>query len=338
MNTHARSMPWWGMVLLWSSDAMRRATASAPSKVILFGEHAVVYGRGAIVAAIDRRTSVEIVPSENIIIHAPLKQKRMKFSPRGEELIARKESKEYAYVKTALQNVFRRYGSSQGMEVSIENEAPVGAGLGSSASVVVATIAASQAFLDMNLSREEISEIAHETEREVQGASSGIDPTVATHGGMLFYRNGTFERLPLRRLPLAIGYTGKKGSTMDLVAGVRNLHEKYPHITTLLFDAIDSISGEAKKNLSGEPDMKRLGELMNMNHGILQSLGVSSVKLERLVTACRRAGAYGAKLTGAGGGGCMVALGRNLEDAIRKAGGIPIKARMTEEGVKVRAF
>jgi len=317
---------------------MRKVTASAPSKVILFGEHAVVYGKGAIVAAVDRRTRVEIVPSEDIIVHAPLRRKSMRFFLRGEELVARKESKEYAYVKTALENVFRRYGSVRGMRIVIENEAPMGAGLGSSASVVVATIAASQAFLDMNLSREEISEIAHETEREVQGASSGIDPTVAAHGGMLFYRNGTFESLPPRRLPLTIGFTGQKGSTMELVAGVRKLYEKYPRITTLLFDAIDLISSEARENLAGKPDLKRLGELMNMNQGILQSLGVSSEKLERLITACRRASAYGVKLTGAGGGGCMVALGRNLDETIRKAGGVPIRTKMTEEGVKVKVY
>lgn len=317
---------------------MRKVTASAPAKVILFGEHAVVYGKGALVAAIDKRTTVKATPAENIIIHAPLAPRRMTFIIEGTKLVPMGEAKEYKYVKTALEKVLEKNETPVGMNLRITNDAPIGAGLGSSASVVVATIAASQAFLDINLSREEINEIAHETEREVQGASSGIDPTVATHGGMLFYRNGTFESLPLRKLPLTIGFTGKKGSTMELVAGVRGLHENYPHITNLLFDAIDLISSEARGNLTGKPDLKRLGELMNMNQGILQSMGVSSAKLERLITACRRAGAYGAKLTGAGGGGCMIALGRNLDETIRKAGGIPIKTKMTEEGVKVKVF
>jgi mevalonate kinase len=319
---------------------------SAPGKIILFGEHSVVYGKGAIASAIDLRTYTDgkLLKEKVIKIHAnDLKIPGLSISFSEEEIFLgtdySKAGVVVSYVKSAIDRVFDEYGSRKGFEISIRSDIPVGAGLGSSAAVVIPTLKLLSELLEMKLSNEEIAKMGKEVEFEVQGSSSGIDPAVSALGGGVYFKKGKIERFSAPNLPLIVGYTGEKGSTKILLEKVKALKEEYPGIIDNIMDAMEEIADKGRKILSDNGDLKELGSLMNINNGLLEAIGVSTKELSELVFASRISGAIGAKITGAGGGGCMYALAPNkikeVETAIRIAGGIPIKTRTTDEGVRI---
>jgi len=140
-------------------------------------------------------------------------------------------------------------------------------------------------------------------------------------------------------IPLVIGNTGIERPTRFQVEKVRNLRDRYPRVFDHMMWAAREIVLRATDALK-ENDLETLGELMNINHALLYGVGVSDESLEWLINAARKAGALGAKLTGAGGGGCMIALTKNerlqhVSEAIQRAGGRPFTARKTDEGVKI---
>jgi mevalonate kinase len=191
------------------------------------------------------------------------------------------------------------------------------------------------------MSKEDVFRIALEAERVVHGTPSGVDPAIATFGGALLFQSDTgFKPLEVKtKIPLVIGDTGVERSTRIQVEKVRNIVDNFPQIVEPMRKAAREIVLRAIEAFK-ESDLKTLGELMNINHALLYGLGVSDESLEWLINAAKKAGALGAKLTGAGGGGCMIALadGDKLDDvlqAIMRAGGRPFIARKTDEGVKV---
>ena len=191
----------------------------------------------------------------------------------------------------------------------------------------------------MKLTNDDIAKMGKEVEFEVQGSSSGIDPAVSALGGGVYFKKGKIERFSAPNLPLIVGYTGEKGSTKILLEKVKKLKEEYPGIVDDIMDAMGEIADKGKKLLSDKGDLEELGTLMNMNNGLLEAIGVSTKELSELVFASRISGALGAKITGAGGGGCMYALApnkqREVETAIKIAGGIPIRTKTTDEGVRI---
>jgi len=191
--------------------------------------------------------------------------------------------------------------------VSIDSEIPLGAGLGSSAAVAVAAIDAATRELGVELSAEELADRAYRVEHEVQdGEASRADTFCCAMGGAVRVEGDDCRTIDAPDLPFIIGYDGGAGDTGQLVAGVRELRQQYGFAADTV-DAIGDIvrSGEAALAAG---DVEELGRLMNFNHGLLSALGVSSRSLDAMVWAARDAGALGAKLTGAGGGGCIVAL------------------------------
>jgi mevalonate kinase len=191
------------------------------------------------------------------------------------------------------------------------------------------------------MSKEDVFRITYEAEKIVHGTPSGIDPAISTFGGILLFQMDTgFKPLDARTdIPLVIGDTGVERPTRAQVAKVRSIRERYPRVVEPVMRAAREIVLRAMDALK-ENDLETLGELMNINHALLCGVGVSDESLEWLVNAARKAGALGAKLTGAGGGGCMIALAENerLEqvlEAIQRAGGMPFIARKTDEGVRI---
>ena len=325
-----------------------RVTASAPAKVILFGEHFVVYGEPALVMAVERRAYVSTEPRADgkIYIRAENVGASGYYSGEGLRIFEAERGGAEARrrlepIKVVIEEARRLSGKNLGLNVTVESAIPVAAGLGSSAAVAVATAASAGRVLDLNPSKEEIYRMAYEAEKVIHGTPSGIDPAISTYGGTLMYRRGEgVQPLALKvELPLVIGNTGLSRSTGDLVAGVRRLKEKYPSLVEPILKIGGKITAEAVKALETE-NLEALGNLMNMNHGLLSAVGVSSLPLERLVYAARMAGALGAKLTGAGGGGCMVALTEagalgKVARAIEEAGGEAFTATTAKEGVRI---
>lgn len=320
--------------------------ASAPAKIILFGEHFVVYGEPAIVLAIDKRAYVKIEASHDDNLH--LRSNTLNLSGcfegnsfKVEQGNAREAKIKFEPVKRAVESVLEKHQKHIGLNIEINSSIPVGAGLGSSAAVIAATAAATGALLDVKLSKEEIFRITYETERIVHGNPSGVDPAISTFGGAIIFQVDTgFKPLDAKEnIPLVIGETGVVRSTRAQVEKVRIIVEKYPRIVENIMKAAREVVLRAIDAFK-ENDLKTLGALMNMNHALLYGIGVSDESLEWLANAARKAGALGAKLTGAGGGGCMIALSEDeklqqVSEAIYRAGGRPFVARKTDEGVKI---
>jgi len=320
--------------------------ASAPGKVILFGEHSVVYRGPAIVLAIDKRARVVAQKrSDSRIFFDALDLgfagyfEGGRYHPvvgkprRGRSL----EAFNMAAVKT-----MEHLGVESGVSLSIRSEIPIAVGLGSSAAVSVATVAAVGALLGGGLPRDEVCSLAYEGEKVVHGTPSGVDNNISTYGGILmFERDVGFERFELDHSPpFIIGNTRWKRSTRRMVERVRMLRNRNQRVVDDIIDAIGCIAGEGLAALR-RADLERVGDLMNINHGLLASLGVSSPELELMVHASRRSGALGSKLTGAGGGGCMIALAEDasiprIEKAIQRRGGESISVNISHEGVATR--
>jgi mevalonate kinase len=320
--------------------------ASAPAKIILFGEHFVVYGEPAIVLAIDRRAYATVdfnddkglhVKSSNLKLEGCFKDGMFKV----EQGDAREARSRFEPVRLAVEKVLAKHGANVGLNVEINSTVPVAAGLGSSAAVVAAVTAGVGALLKVKMSKEDVFAIALEAEKTVHGTPSGVDPAIATYGGSILFQTDTgFKPLEVKaQIPLVIGDTGVERFTRIQVEKVRKIADNYPQVMEPLRKAAREIVLRGIDALK-ENDLDTLGELMNINQALLYGIGVSDESLEWLINAARKAGALGAKLTGAGGGGCMIALANDeklgaVQDAIMRAGGRPFMARKTDEGVKI---
>ena len=194
-----------------------------------------------------------------------------------------------------------------GFEVTIESEIPLGAGIGSSAAVVVAAIDAATRALGTELERKALADRAYQVEAAVQdGEASRADTFCSTMGGAVRVEGDDCQSIDAPELPLVVGYDGGAGDTGELVAGVRDLQNRYAFAGATVESIGDLV--RAGENALAAGDIEALGELMDINHGLLSALGVSARTLDAMVWAARDSGALGAKLTGAGGGGCIVAL------------------------------
>ena len=190
--------------------------------------------------------------------------------------------------------------------VYINSQIPSSSGLGSSAAVTVATLSAINDEFSLHKSREEIANMAFEIEKKVQkGRASPTDTTVSTYGGIVLISGGSRRRLPPQNMHLVIGDSLVSHSTAKMVEQVAELKKKHPAIVDPVLDAIEGVSMSAIHHLSNP---RELGQYMNMNHALLEVLGVGHPQLSKIVLAARAAGAFGAKITGAGGGGCMIAV------------------------------
>jgi mevalonate kinase len=291
------------------------ATASAPGKVYLFGEHAVVYGEPAVPCAIRRRVRATVERrADGLCVHAPdLALDGVTVGADDRSVAVSDERAETAlrYVTAAIDSAresARAAGidAATGFDVTVEGTIPPGAGLGSSAALVVATLAAAADELGVALSRERIADRAYRVERTVQGEASRADTFCSTMGGAVRVEGEDCRTLAAPALPLVVGYDGGGGDTGALVAEVRRLREEYDFAAETV-GAIGDLVRRGEDALAAG-DHAALGQLMNSNHGLLSALGVSARSLDAMVWAAREAGARGAKLTGAGGGGCIVAL------------------------------
>jgi mevalonate kinase len=322
------------------------AEASAPGKIILFGEHSVVYKGPAILLAVDRRATVTASRRDDKKIY--IDSEDLGFSGFFEDgnytAITGKawRGRNMAALEVATRNVMKHLGVDMGVNLKVRSMIPIAVGLGSSAAVCVATTAAIGELFDGNLSKEKISELSFEGEKVIHGNPSGADNSVATYGGIMRFERGVgLKRLQLEEpLPFIIGNTRRKRSTRNMVEGVKALRDRNPEIVDPIIYTMASLSQVGLEALLRR-NIPKLGDLMNLNQGLLSAIGVSTIELDDLIYAARQEGALGAKLTGAGGGGCMIALAEqenlgNVEKGIRAARGQSMRVNLTDEGVKTR--
>ena len=291
--------------------AIRRAPEAGVGvgygKIILLGEHAVVHGRHAIACPVP------------LTIRAIVED-----GDRGVELLIPRWGVEYQLAKPLEQRrSFERAASAildklglatRTMRIEVFPDVPRGMGLGGSAALAVAIVRALDLHFRLGLSDAEVNELAYLSEQNAHGQPSGIDNTLATYGKPLVYRRGTPPMVELLRIPeplsIVVGMTQTEGLTARTVANVADARQRNPRLYEKIFDDIDALVLQAVSAIQ-DNDVTTLGDLMNINQGLLNGLQVSTPELERLIETAREAGAVGAKLTGGGGGGAMIALCRN---------------------------
>ena len=278
--------------------------ASANGKVILLGEHAVVYGRHAIAAPIPLAVEVRVLDASDGV--------RLLIPRWGVEQRIRAVEEHQQGAAGILAMLLRELDlDDRPIDIEVFPHVPRAMGLGGSAALAVAIVRALNERFALDLSIERVNDLAFECEKAAHGTPSGVDNTVATYGQMLLYSNKATPRFkPLATkvpLQLVIGISGKESLTANNVAQVRAAWQRQPARYEGLFDQIDHLALAGVDALAAG-DLAELGELMNLNHGLLNALQLSTPELEEMVHAARRAGAAGAKLTGGGGGGSMVAL------------------------------
>ena len=278
--------------------------SSAPGKIILFGEHAVVYNRPALAVPVNQvHADVEVLDSSRagIWIHAPVIDLHAELTSLPAD----------HPIGSVILNLFQRFDISQtpNLEINVSSTIPVAAGLGSGAAVSVALTRALSSFLSHPLSDDEINPLVFEIEKLHHGTPSGIDNSVITYNMPVYFIKGqpieTFKTG--KPFTIVIADTGIPALTKESVGDVRRLWLKDTNRFEYIFNEISQISLIARRSIeSGRPEL--LGELMDHNHELLQEMTVSSPELDALVFAAKDAGALGAKLSGGGRGGNMIAL------------------------------
>lgn len=293
-----------------------KSVSSAPAKVILFGEHFIVYGGKAILCSINRRIFVESelggdkiklssdLGSLDVPVDVHLKSVDSVFKP----------------IVFLAQKALKQFNSDSGIRISVRSEIPAGVGLGSSSACCVA--AASSIFgLFAKPSKEEILRNAIDAEKTVFEHTSGADTNVCTYGGIIEYSRSRIKKLDLSpSFKIIVANSKLAHSTSQVVAKVKKFKEDHPDVFSTLCDNESSLIEEALDDLRRN-DVTSLGTKMRVNQAHLEKIGVSNHTLNTIVDLLNCV-TYGAKITGAGDGGCIIALvdEKNLEDTLEVVG------------------
>jgi len=300
-----------------------RKVSGGHGKIILLGEHAVVYGRHAIATPVPLAIQAHVQRGGNGV---------QLIIPRWgvEQRLHRNAEKQHSFEKS-LAMIFRTLGlERESMRVEIFPNVPRAMGLGGSAAIAVATIRALDRCFELGLDDERVNALAFECEKIAHGTPSGIDNTLSVYGQTMLFRAGESPKREIiefeKPVQLVVGISGIESLTAATVARVRKAREAYPELYDKIFDQIDSLVLEGVDALR-ENRLETLGELMNVCQGLLNAMQVSSWELEEMIQIARRSGALGAKLTGGGGGGSIIALcppepggAKQIETGLREAG------------------
>ena len=292
---------------------MLGTTASAPAKIILFGEHFVVYNQPVILASINKRLKIEckIEVESNKAINLETNNFGKKIYPlsiiknNNQDIV-----NEFFYpIIYILRKMVYHNTEPYGITIKIISEIPYGVGLGSSAALCVAGVAAISRLYKRLKNKDEILDIAIETERILHKNSSGADCVVSTYGGLLYYhKDSNVKTLRFsNELSFIIINTGLKHSTGDLVSLVNRFRKNNLREFNDISNKSSRICGRAIKALE-EGNLLSIGKLMNENQILLERIGVSTPEVNKIINLSIKYGAIGSKLTGAGGGGCVLSL------------------------------
>ena len=331
-------------------------TSSAPGSVKLFSEHAVVYDRLGVSGAFDKRAYAkvsehnkktilylkdfniqkELTKEEIKKIHYPLKELMDK---EDIEIILKMSKKDVALPHIfILGEIFQKFGYYP-MKITVKSEIPRKSGLGSSSAVFTALAHAINEKLRLKLKNRQLIRLANEGDKVVHGKPSGIDVGTCFFGGYIkFKRSEGVKPLQIKtEIPLVVADTGIYKDTGIMVAAVKKLFHKKPEKINSLFNETEKIALSGLKALK-QGDFQELGELFNQAQESLRKLGVSSLKIEELIKIANENGAYGAKLTGAGRGGCIIAITKQpqlLVKIFNKKGYKAFQTKLGVEGAKI---
>ena len=308
-----------------------KSIAEAPSKTIITGEHFVVHGAWALAAAIDRTVRVEASEAKKLLIESNLIP--------GRHTEASHEPSIVPIVKV-VKGICEENHLRPNFHLRITSAVPDGSGLGSSASTMVAVASALGKLNGLDLGTSEIIRFGMVGEREVHGRPSGIDVAICAHGGVMLYKMGAVPKLVRfsGKRGFVIIQTGRKRSTRRLINKVAGMKAVYPNLFSALAESASLVSEMATERLV-RGDMESLGRLLTYNHAVLSTVGASSKDLDELVDLALSLGCYGAKLTGAGGGGSVLTVPKTggesrLMGALQTRGFESFETALPTRGVK----
>ncbi len=293
-------------------------SASAPGTLMLLGEHAVLHNKPAIVLAIDKRITVTLEPrlDQKILISSCMGQIELELN----EIESFSVQKSFEFVFAAIRYFKEELEKrNQGFEIVIDSEFSSNCGLGSSAAVTVASVAVLLQYLSTNKRGNDFTQVpvlfetSRKIIREVQGVGSGADVAASIYGGVIVYQQQApymIKKLDCV-LPLVVIYSGSKVPTPVVIRKVEALQKKYPGMINTLYDAVEQIVNQAFVFIENQ-DWAGLGEVMNIQQGIMNALQVGTPVLNQLIDALNNTpGIYGAKISGSGLGDCVIAIGAN---------------------------
>lgn len=320
---------------------MQKVVVSGPGKLMLFGEHAVVYGRPCIVTTVNHRLFVSVEKISEAAMRGQAQNER--FSLPLNSLVIENIPKKLKFLAVTVALFAKRYPFAGGVKIYTRSQFSPLYGFGSSSAVTCAAAKALFELFEVPYEENSLFEFCFEVVTRIEGLRSGFDIAAAIYGATLFYvaNPRKIEILPVTDLPMIVGYTGIKADTPSLIAQVGRLKAQKSEFVEKVFSNIETITRSARLALE-EMNWEKAGALMNQNHEELKTLEISSEKLDTLVMAAQSAGAWGAKLSGAGGGDCMVALvsrekRQSVIEAIEKNGGQVIDTVINVDGVMVES-
>jgi len=285
----------------------------------LFGEHFVVHGVPGIASAVDSAAVAEVKKASKGI---NVTDKRTSAKGYAEK----KKLQQLESIERMLK-AMNMDPQKVAIDIWLGGNLPGFSGLGASAASSVAIARAIAEEFDLDLSDEKINDVAYEAEKAYAGNPSGIDNTAATFGGLIWFKknlsgeSNMTEQLSIHEpVEIVIGNTGIVANTKAMVVGVGERKKQNPEKYNVIFKQAEDLAHKGRKALE-EFDLQKVGELMNENHRLLQEIEVSCKELDYLVDLAREQGAFGAKMTGGGGGGCMLALtpGKELQEKVASA-------------------
>lgn len=284
---------------------MKNSLATSHGKIILIGEHSVVYGKPAIAIPL-KSVSLDVYIEQSDKNHIQCKFFEGELCESSEDLIG---------IKTLIEKFFKEFNIEKNIKIIIESDIPNERGMGSSAASSVGVARALFNYFDIKHTEEDILEWANISEKIIHGNPSGIDINVIMNNkSVYFIRDKKIETFPINLdAYLVIGDTGIKGKTKETVSDVKTLIDKDIKYMGYI-ENLSILSDEAKKYIENR-ELENLGNTMNKAHENLQKLEVSSKELDEMVNIANENKALGAKLTGGGRGGCMIALCSTLEIA-----------------------
>ncbi len=324
------------------SHTSEAVTASAPGKVMLSVGYAVVHGYPTIVTAVDQRLYATVRKNGVDVFHLDAPDLGLtSYTKHTDELGTKELPNAVRFIEILYKNFLKKYPQNEGIIVTTKSDFSSSYGFGSSSAVTVAFAKALTTLYGVTLTNEKLFELCYQAVLEVQGVGSGFDLAAAIWGGTLYYVSPAkvVKSIWVENLPLVIAYSGAKADTPTLIRMVDNMYRENPAAIRAIFEDIGEIADEFV-SLAEKKEWRAVGKLFNRSQENARKLLVSTARLDELVDAALAAGAYGATVSGAAGGDCILALTSEenragVSKALQKVGGTIITVGLNAPGVRI---